>query len=264
MKTRLKFEVYGDPDSTKAGLSELYTRIPEILQSRSGTKRSFSFIRRPELGIGMDGCLYRAYKFASLALVKKLISDPKVSEMMFHFKFCEQGRKTKSTRMLFLHWQRDASTYPRTSGVSEIEMTLSSERGMSRMQITKGQFSTLINVWERIILESNPHYGILWKDGDMFVGTHIFLTHRPEAIYQVNYFGPEMVERVGKERILSVPDLVREYGKKVFPCKWNVKELSTGGIMLYEDSEPSKSGITGNQDILKKHLGIKDINLITL
>ena len=263
MEEEPRFEVYGEPDATRRAFVELFTRIPSILRSGSKPRSTLPFSReKPRIGIGEEGKLYRSYELVTPKRLRTLLDGPKVTEAMLYFKFKVPGLKSKD-QTLFLYWQRDASCYPRVQGVSEIEMTLCSDDEKAKVRMSGRQFDVLISIWEIIILGSNPHYGVFWKEGDRFVPTHMFITQRPEYIYQANYFGPKMVGRVGRERIMTVPEIAKDHGPKVFPSTWHVKELSTEGILLYEESDPSKSGIAGDQEVLKKHLGIKDLNLLT-
>lgn len=263
MEEEPRFEVYGEPDATRRAFVELFTGIPSILRSSSKPRSSLPFSReKPRLGIGEEGQLYKSYELVTPKRLRTLLDGPKVTEAMLYFRFNVPGLKSKD-QTLFLHWHCDASCYPRVQGVSELEMTLSSDDEKAQARMSARQFDVLLGVWERVILESDPHYGVFWKEGDQFVPTHIFITQRPEYIYQANYFGPKMIGRVGRERIMTIPELAKDHGPKVFPSTWYVKELPTEGILLYERSDPSKPGISGDQETLKRHLGIKDLNLLT-
>ena len=76
-----------------------------------------------------------------------------------------------------------------------------------------------------------PAYGYGHSKGDLFLGDdpHTGDPFAPEEVYEVywlNVYGPEMVERIGRERVLSTPAA-------------HVEELKGGGVLLLTRPTPA-------------------------
>lgn len=285
MSDQPTFELYGDPKITKKAFVRLPEIIPALLRSRSKFRSTFSLSpKRFKLGIGEAGKLFKAYELNDPVKIEKLVKPSTVTDASLCFKCRVPGSKSKG-EMLFLYWRLDASCYPKVGGIAQIDMTLCNEddfkvskkKGQKKSRdwwdgtdedkgdrITMGYFHYLLKIWEEMIIASKPDYGVFRKEGDQFVPTHIFISHKPEYIYQANYFGPNMVGKIGKEKVLGIPRFIERSGSLDFLATWKSRELPTGGILLYEESTPNKPGITGNMDKLKKHLGIQDLNLLSV
>jgi hypothetical protein len=286
MSDQPTFEVYGEPKITKKAFVKLSEIIPAFLKSRAEFRSTFSLSpKRFKLGIGEAGKPFKAYELNDPEKIERLVKPSTVTDASLCFKCRVPGSKSKG-EMLFLYWRLDASCYPKVGGIAQIDMTLCNEedfkerkKGRDRKKIRNwwdvkddgkgdrnamGHFHFLLSIWEKMIIGSRPDYGVFRKEGDQFVPTHIFISHTPEYIYQANYFGPKMVEKVGKEKILGIPKFIERCGSLDFLAPWKIKELSTGGILLYEESSTGTPGIVGNMDKLKKHLGILDVNILNI
>jgi len=256
------FEIYGGPDDTKRAFVRSIEALPPLLTSKLRSTLSH-LVERPRLCIGEEGKRYKAHDLTHFRKVEGLVDGPEVTDASIYLRYSPPSSRRKGS-MVFLHWQRDTSCYPRVDGISQLDMTLCCEGEDDAVRIGSKQFLFLMKAWQFLISESRPDYGVFRKGGDQFVQSHVFLICKPDHIYQANYFGPKMVDKLGKERLLGIPKLVRDRGKREFPARWVAKWMPAKGILLYEGSDPSKPGIAGDMEQLKRYLGIKDLNVLSI
>lgn len=92
-------------------------------------------------------------------------------------------------------------------------------------QILTDIFKDLYRIW-------HPFYGFEEYSGGSFVSRNKLLTEQQAVyLYFINFFGPELVNKLGRERVLSAP-------------AWKIEEMDDGGIFLMP-VDPTASVATG-------------------
>lgn len=88
----------------------------------------------------------------------------------------------------------------------------------------RAAFEKLLAVLKETYAHWHPFYGYeIYHGGVHPDQTAIQATHEIQHIYTINFLGPEIVEKLGRERILSAP-------------AWRNEPLDDGGVLLIPDN----------------------------
>jgi hypothetical protein len=100
----------------------------------------------------------------------------------------------------------------------------------------KSNINSFILVAKIVYLTLEPDFGF----GNLDVGLDLFIPHFKDCLVWLNFFGPELVKEIGREKLLSAP-------------AYRIEEMSDGGIFLQSGS--GKEGDLGDIKAIRKHLG---------
>jgi hypothetical protein len=116
----------------------------------------------------------------------------------------------------------------------ECWITLRPEKGAISFVVTQEHFSGsdegraaflgLIEMFKETYRYWHPIYGYQWYDSEaQLTQAALLATHEVHHIYPINFWGPEIVEKLGRERVLNAP-------------AWRKEVLADGGVLLIPDN----------------------------
>jgi len=116
--------------------------------------------------------------------------------------------------------------------LQEFNLRLFPDRGMIEFRTdddlfvgrdtSEASYGLFLDIIKDLALSTGAYYGSIVDDDDEETPQTVLQTRRPRNISAINFWGPELVAQLGKERVLALP-------------AWRNELLSNGGVLLIPD-----------------------------
>ncbi len=193
---------------------DLFLRIAESLHNREMVQRYLQLL--VSLGYHLR------------VLREENVSDNAAPEISLMAQQALEAYLTRQQANLHLH-----ASY---LGRLRIEMwiTFNSEEGILSFSVDhehfngsdegRAAFGALVEMFKATYAYWHPFYGYEWYDGEPKAArVALLVTYDIHHLFSINFLGPEIVEKIGRERILSAP-------------AWRNELLDDGGVLLIPDN----------------------------